>query len=203
MFPPQGGLEGSVLTFHCDPGKYPFPVSDRVCGPDGEWSPMRLANGKQVQHATCKGNEGNDVDDAFSIVCNVRPLWGFSQSRTLVFHLILPLLPASSLDVLCPAQLQLDNGDFWPRDQWLGVGKNQTFSCLDGFTLYGSAERICTASGSWTGTPPVCDNHGEEEEEYKQIICGWIIIHGCMLPVPRRSRRDRPLTWGHERLCAD
>ncbi|KAG7223070.1 hypothetical protein INR49_015829, partial [Caranx melampygus] len=108
-FPPQGGLEGSVLTFHCGLGKYPYPVSDRLCGHDGEWSPMRLANGRLVSQATCK-------------------------------------------DILCPAQLQLDNGDFWPRDQWLGVGKNQTFSCSDGFTLYGSAVRTCTTSGDWTGT---------------------------------------------------
>uniref|UniRef100_A0A8D2ZDR7 C3/C5 convertase n=1 Tax=Scophthalmus maximus TaxID=52904 RepID=A0A8D2ZDR7_SCOMX len=115
----QGGLEGSVLTFHCGPGKYPFPVSYRLCGADGEWSLMRLANGRLVPRATCK-------------------------------------------DVLCPGQLQLDHGDFWPRDQWLRVGTTQSFSCLEGFTLSGSAQRNCTLTGEWTGTAPVCDNHADD-----------------------------------------
>ncbi|XP_034459755.1 complement C2 isoform X2 [Hippoglossus hippoglossus] len=115
----QGGLEDSVLTYHCGPGKYPFPVSSRLCGAIGEWSLMRLANGRRVSQATCK-------------------------------------------DVLCPAQLQLDQGDFWPRDQWFRVGTVQSFSCMEGFTLYGSAQRNCTLSGEWTGTTPVCDNHAED-----------------------------------------
>ncbi|XP_029026251.1 complement C2 [Betta splendens] len=115
----QEGLEGSVLTYHCGPGKYPFPVSYRVCGADGDWSPMRSSSGRRLSGATCK-------------------------------------------DVLCPAQLQLDNGDFWPMDQWFGVGVTQSFSCRHGFTLYGSAARNCTPSGDWTGTTPVCDNHAGE-----------------------------------------
>ncbi|XP_041796943.1 complement C2 [Chelmon rostratus] len=115
----QGGLEGSVLTYHCSPGQYPFPVSSRLCSADGEWSPMRLANGRQASRATCK-------------------------------------------DMLCPAQIQLDHGDFWPRDQWFRVGVTQSFSCHEGFTLYGSAQRNCTLSGTWTGTTPVCDNHADD-----------------------------------------
>lgn len=144
---PQGGLEGSVLTYHCGPGKYPFPVSYRICGADGDWSPMRLVSGRRLSRATCKGH------------------WIFSSCvcpallplvLILCFLSIHPLSP----DVLCPAQLQLDNGDFWPTDQWFGVGMTQSFSCQHGFTLYGSAVRNCTPSGDWTGTTPICDNHG-------------------------------------------
>ncbi|XP_023256313.1 complement factor B-like [Seriola lalandi dorsalis] len=115
----QGGLEGSVLTYHCGPGKYPFPISHRSCGADGEWSLMRLSDGRPLSRATCK-------------------------------------------DVMCPAQLQLDNGEFWPRDQWFRVGTTQSFSCMEGFTLYGSAERNCSVTGEWTGTTPVCDNHADD-----------------------------------------
>ncbi|XP_029372782.1 complement factor B [Echeneis naucrates] len=115
----QGGLEGSVLTYHCGPGKHPFPVRQRVCDADGEWSVMRLANGRTTSRAICK-------------------------------------------ELMCPGQLQLDHGDFWPRDQWFGVGKTQSFSCSAGFTLYGSAERNCTIFGDWTGTTPVCDNHADD-----------------------------------------
>lgn len=50
-----GGGAGSVLTYHCNEGSYPFPVSERECAEDGEWSTMRLANGRMVFQATCKG----------------------------------------------------------------------------------------------------------------------------------------------------
>ncbi|XP_034023779.1 complement C2 [Thalassophryne amazonica] len=115
----QWGLEDSVLTFHCGPGRYPSPVSHRLCGNNGEWSPMRLANGRRVLQATCK-------------------------------------------ELLCPGQLQLNHGDFWPRDQWFRIGTVQSFSCHDGFTLSGSTQRNCTISGDWTGTAPVCDNHADD-----------------------------------------
>lgn len=49
------GLEGSVLTYHCKFGHYPFPVSMRVCTSGGEWSIMTLPNGKTVSTAACKG----------------------------------------------------------------------------------------------------------------------------------------------------
>ncbi|KAF3847886.1 hypothetical protein F7725_020914 [Dissostichus mawsoni] len=119
VLPLQGGMEGSVLTYHCGPDQYPFPVSSRLCGDDWEWSVMRSNNGRQISRAICK-------------------------------------------DILCPAQLQLDHGDFWPRDQWARVGTTQTFSCQEGFTLYGSAQRNCTMSGEWTGTTPICDNHADD-----------------------------------------
>ncbi|XP_011607114.2 complement factor B [Takifugu rubripes] len=115
----QGGLEGSVLSYHCSPGQYPHPLSYRLCGPDGDWSPMRSASGRLVSHATCR-------------------------------------------DILCPAQLQLDHGDIWPRNQWFRVGATQSFSCQEGFTLYGSAQRNCTLTGGWTGLTPICDNHAED-----------------------------------------
>ncbi|XP_076000051.1 complement C2 [Genypterus blacodes] len=114
----QGGLEGSVLRHHCGLGKYPFPVSQRLCAADGAWSAMRLPNGRPISAATCK-------------------------------------------DLLCPAQLQLDNGDFWPRNEWFRVGAVQSFSCHEGFTLSGSAERNCTLTGEWTGTTPICDNDAD------------------------------------------
>ncbi|KAM4741959.1 complement C2 [Anableps anableps] len=115
----QGGMEGSVMTYHCEPGKFPHPVSYRTCGADGDWSPMRLPSGRLVSQASCK-------------------------------------------DMLCPGQLQLDNGDFWPRNQWFRVGMMQSFSCQEGFSLYGSEQRNCTPSGDWTGATPICDDHAND-----------------------------------------
>ncbi|XP_060901605.1 complement C2-like [Labrus mixtus] len=117
----QGGMEGSVLSYHCGLGQYPSPVSYRTCSADGEWSSMRLPSGREVSRATCKA-------------------------------------------VLCPAQLQLDHGDFWPRDQWLHVGATQSFSCQEGFILSGSAQRNCTLTGEWTGNTPVCENDDSSDD---------------------------------------
>nr|XP_055051749.1 complement C2 isoform X1 [Misgurnus anguillicaudatus] len=115
----NAGLGGSILTYHCKAGEYPFPTSQRVCEKDGQWSVLRLPGGKRVVNAVCK-------------------------------------------EVLCPAQLQLDNGQIWPRRQWFKVGEQQTFSCHEGFDLFGSAQRNCTQWGGWTGTIPVCDDHSED-----------------------------------------
>ncbi|XP_073719070.1 complement C2 isoform X2 [Misgurnus anguillicaudatus] len=115
----NAGLEGSILTYHCKAGEYPFPTSQRVCGKDGQWSVLRLPDGKRVVNAVCK-------------------------------------------EVLCPAQLQLDNGQIWPRRQWFKVGEQQTFSCHEGYDLFGSVQRNCTEWGGWTGTTPVCDDHSED-----------------------------------------
>ncbi|TSN57739.1 Complement factor B [Bagarius yarrelli] len=112
------GLEGSVLTYHCNLGYYAYPVSTRVCNSRGEWSIMILSNGKTVSTATCK-------------------------------------------DILCPAQLQLDNGQFWPKKLWFKIGEEQEFSCREGLTLLGSAKRNCTEWGHWTGTLPVCIDHAD------------------------------------------
>jgi len=67
----------------------------------------------------------------------------------------------SLLEILCPAQLQLDNGQFWPRKQWFKFGEKQTFSCHEGFDLIGSVERNCTQWGGWTGATPVCDDQSK------------------------------------------
>uniref|UniRef100_A0AAR2JLN0 C3/C5 convertase n=1 Tax=Pygocentrus nattereri TaxID=42514 RepID=A0AAR2JLN0_PYGNA len=115
----RGGLEGSVLTYHCKAGHYPYPVNSRVCNSEGDWSVMVLPNGKIVSTATCK-------------------------------------------EVLCPAQLQLENGEFLPRKQWFKVGETQAFSCKEGYALRGSVQRNCTELGQWTGTTPVCDDQTED-----------------------------------------
>ena len=54
----QAGVPGSWLTYHCEQGQYPSPVSYRLCGMDREESSMRLASGRKVSQASCKGKPG-------------------------------------------------------------------------------------------------------------------------------------------------
>lgn len=74
------------------------------------------------------------------------------------------------LEILCPAQLQLDNGQFWPRKQWFKIEEQQEFSCREGLTLSGSAKRNCTGWGHWTGTPPVCIDQSKHPLALKFIM---------------------------------
>lgn len=76
-------------------------------------------------------------------------------------------------EVLCPAHLQLDSGQIWPRGQWFKVGEQQTFSCDNGFALLGSAQRNCTRWGVWTGTTPVCD----DQSKFFQFVLFFNEIH--------------------------
>ncbi|XP_041918675.1 complement C2 [Alosa sapidissima] len=115
----KGGMKGSVLTYTCPDSYAPYPVSQRMCGPDGKWTPMRQPSGRPVSRATCK-------------------------------------------EMLCPAQMQLDNGDITPRQQWFKIGENQTFSCNGGYNLRGSAVRTCTPWGGWTGETPICDDQADD-----------------------------------------
>ncbi|KAM9318633.1 LOW QUALITY PROTEIN: complement factor B [Pholidichthys leucotaenia] len=154
----QGGLEGSVLTYHCGPGKYAFPVSKRLCDAYGEWSAIRLADGRPVSRATCKA-------------------------------------------IMCPGQLQLDHGNFWPREQWFHVGTTQSFSCQEGFTLSGSVQRNCTVSGEWTGAIPVCISHIGEcddpgippgaQRSGTQFLMGEKVAYRCQAGLNLLGSADR------------
>lgn len=74
-------------------------------------------------------------------------------------------------DILCPAQLQLDNGQFWPKKHWFKIGEEQEFSCREGLTLSGSAKRNCTKWGHWTGTLPVCIDQSKHQS--KILVVMW------------------------------
>ena len=51
----NGGMKGSVLTYTCPDNFTPYPVSQRVCGADGEWTSMRQPGGRALSRAVCKG----------------------------------------------------------------------------------------------------------------------------------------------------
>ena len=49
-----------------------------------------------------------------------------------------------------------------------------TFSCDDGFNLRGSAERECTADGTWSGVETICEGKYPLKEE--EHLIGWFLI---------------------------
>uniref|UniRef100_A0A8C8RK15 Complement C2 n=1 Tax=Pelusios castaneus TaxID=367368 RepID=A0A8C8RK15_9SAUR len=115
----DGYRPGSVLTYSCPPGFYPYPTGSRLCQDDGRWTVLRMPSGRVSTQAQCK-------------------------------------------EMRCPAQLEFENGSFWPRRAIHPVGSVLTFECLDGYTLRGPAQRVCQGNGRWDGGIPACDDGAED-----------------------------------------
>ncbi|XP_037375329.1 complement factor B [Talpa occidentalis] len=60
--------------------------------------------------------------------------------------------------IRCPRPQDFENGEYWPRAPFYNLSDEITFSCYDGYTLRGSANRTCQANGRWDGQTAICDN---------------------------------------------
>uniref|UniRef100_G3W3U5 Complement factor B n=1 Tax=Sarcophilus harrisii TaxID=9305 RepID=G3W3U5_SARHA len=60
--------------------------------------------------------------------------------------------------IQCPGPEDFENGDFWPRKHIYNISEQIFFHCYDGYTLHGSANRICQPSGRWDGFTAICDD---------------------------------------------
>uniref|UniRef100_A0A8C0PGL3 Complement factor B n=1 Tax=Canis lupus familiaris TaxID=9615 RepID=A0A8C0PGL3_CANLF len=60
--------------------------------------------------------------------------------------------------IRCPRPQEFENGDYWPRASYYNVSDEISFRCYDGFTLRGSANRTCQATGRWDGQTAICDD---------------------------------------------
>uniref|UniRef100_A0A4W5PWE4 C3/C5 convertase n=1 Tax=Hucho hucho TaxID=62062 RepID=A0A4W5PWE4_9TELE len=178
----QAGTEGSVLTYHCKEGHYPYPVSQRVCSADGEWSTLRLANGRRVSRASCKGSVW--VDTEGEIMCPGQlqldhgEIWPREQW----------LKPGESQSFSCHSGFSLSGSaqrNCTSLGDWTGTipicdsqaddcrnpgvppgalrsegrfrkGEKVQYRCQMGLDLLGSAERVCLESREWSGSETRC-----------------------------------------------
>ncbi|KAJ8403751.1 hypothetical protein AAFF_G00346190 [Aldrovandia affinis] len=169
----EGGAEGSVLTYHCEVGHYAFPVHSRVCGTGGEWSTMRLANGRSVAQAMCKEmqcpaqlqlahgelwprqqwfrpgeTQEFSCQDGFALrgsaVRNCT-LWGEWTGAT-------PVCDDQADDCMNPGTPPgaLSSGDRFR------VGEKVQYRCQAGLDLLGSSVRVCLESREWSGSEARC-----------------------------------------------
>ncbi|KAF5897730.1 complement factor B-like [Clarias magur] len=181
----KDGAVGSEVTYICNDGFTPYPISKKVCNSKGKWEPeisrviceeetdyddieepqkncsvAETIKGGSVSYSN-KGLEGS----VLTYQCNFG-YYPYPVSKRVCISggewsiMILPngkrVSTATCKDILCPAHFQLDNGQLWPRKQWFKIGEEQEFSCREGLELLGSAKRNCTESGHWTGNLPVC-----------------------------------------------
>lgn len=71
-------------------------------------------------------------------------------------------LSLSPKAIRCPRPQNFENGEYWPRAAYYNLSDEISFHCYDGYTLRGSANRSCQATGRWDGQTAICDNGGEK-----------------------------------------
>jgi len=78
-------------------------------------------------------------------------------------------------------------------------GAKLRYTCDDGFTLIGLAERVCQGDGYWSGEAPVChetDSPAAIDYQYESTIC-TIISHFI---ITRRNQHSQDI-HDPSRLC--
>ncbi|XP_028818237.1 complement factor B [Denticeps clupeoides] len=167
------GVAGSELTYECQDNYYPYPVRTRVCGSDGNWTPMRLASGRPTSRATCKEilcpaqiqldhgellprKQWFKVGENQTFSCSVGFVLKGSTLRTCT-----QLGHWTGETPVCDDQAEdCSNPGIPPGGRRIGnrfrIGDKVQYQCEMGLDLLGSVERECLDSGEWSGTETRC-----------------------------------------------
>ncbi|XP_067320852.1 uncharacterized protein [Anolis sagrei] len=171
-FSDEGRL-GSTLTYSCPPGTYPYPLQSRVCQSDGKWTPMRSPHGPRVNTAQCREircppqmsfehgsssprRSSHPIGDVLSFECyDGYQLHGSSQRHCL------PNGRWNGTSPVCDDGVGHCRSIAIPPGAIATGGRNRlgdrvSFQCQNGFDLVGSAQRVCTPEGEWSGAEPSC-----------------------------------------------
>uniref|UniRef100_A0A8C8S647 C3/C5 convertase n=1 Tax=Pelusios castaneus TaxID=367368 RepID=A0A8C8S647_9SAUR len=171
---PTSRTNGSVLEYRCPPNSYAHPVSQRVCQPDGTWSPLKnafeSAQRPSCINYTCPGSivfengwhhprrNKYNIGDVITFHCESGHRLFGSASRTCLPNGVWSGRTAvcDPEDSLCPWPAIPIGGRRQGRD--FRPGKAVTFTCLRKLVLRGSPRRVCQLSGQWSGEEPRCES---------------------------------------------
>ncbi|XP_039624678.1 complement factor B isoform X2 [Polypterus senegalus] len=169
----EEGKVGSILTYHCPPGHYPYPTISRFCQAIGQWSAMTSPVGQRVKNASCR-----------KITCppqlefengDFQPHKGsFQEGETLHFMCHSGYTLRGSPVRNCTADGKwtgttpiCDDGTSDCPNPGIPTGATKTgshyrindkvqYRCQTGLLLFGSSERLCLESLEWSGSQPYC-----------------------------------------------
>ena len=85
------------------------------------------------------------------------------NAKSSLTHQTMPKVNVDTISVIiigttCSDLLPPTNGEVSVEGG--SFGDTAVYSCNPGFTLEGSATRVCMASGQWSDTPPTCTGIG-------------------------------------------
>uniref|UniRef100_A0A5F8GHI0 Complement factor B n=1 Tax=Monodelphis domestica TaxID=13616 RepID=A0A5F8GHI0_MONDO len=166
----HGWTPGSLLTYTCPPGKYPYPVSSQLCNSNGQWkspgtsvvtrvickpmrcpAPVAFENGAyspRLGSHPVGGNVSFECEDGYilrgSPVRRCRPN-GMWDGETAICdsgagHCPNPGIPIGSVRT----------------GNRFSVGDRVKYRCSEKLIMIGSEERECQANRVWSGTEPIC-----------------------------------------------
>ncbi|XP_043857219.1 complement C2 [Dromiciops gliroides] len=166
----NGWAPGSLLTYTCPLGRYPYPVSSRLCNSNGQWkspgasevtrpqckfircpAPVAFENGvysPRLSSHPVGSNVSFECEDGYflrgSPVRRCRPN-GMWDGETAICdsgagHCPDPGIPIGAVRT----------------GYRFNVGDRVKYRCSEKLIMIGSEERECQGNGVWSGTEPIC-----------------------------------------------
>ncbi|XP_025123411.2 complement C2 isoform X4 [Bubalus bubalis] len=166
----NGWNPGSILTYSCPLGHYPYPVATRLCKSNGQWqiprstrstkaickpvrcpAPVSFENGVYIPRLGSHpvgGNLSFECEDGFTLrgsavrQCRPNGMW---DGETAVCDNGASHCPNPGISV----------GAVRTGSRF-GLGDKVRYRCSSNLVLTGSAERECQDNGVWSGTEAIC-----------------------------------------------
>ncbi|XP_070593747.1 complement C2 [Erythrolamprus reginae] len=169
----DGYRPGSILTFACPAGTYPYPTPSRVCQPNGQWTPMHVPGGRPTKVARCRDircpgqmsfengffvprRTFHPIGDILSFQCSEGyQLLGSSQRHCQPNGLWNGTSPVCDDGAGYCLTLAVPPGAI-ATGKGNRLGDRISFKCQVTLDLIGSSQRVCMLDGEWSGTQPSC-----------------------------------------------
>ena len=106
---------------------------------------------------------------------------------------------------ICPEPPQVEGGYLSPLHS-VEYGALASYSCQEGFTLVGAAERVCGDEGRWSGQAPICVN-STQSCLVPQLISSGYVSYDSSLDVGSQAwyecSAQHHLVGTHQRSCGE
>ncbi|XP_006269030.3 complement C2 [Alligator mississippiensis] len=169
----DGLRPGSLLTYLCPLGTYPYPQPSRLCQPSGHWTPLRTSSSTHNPTPTCRKmrcppqlqfEHGTVGPRRTFYLVGSELTFECRDGYTLRGSALRRCLPTGRWDGEMPA---CDDGaEHCPepgvpagalrRGSRYRQGDRVSYRCQGTLALVGSPERECLPTGEWSGAEPTC-----------------------------------------------
>ena len=163
-------LEGSSLTTCIDTDKWskPFPscvqlLCSRLANIDNGQLTIEGFKFQQTARYTC--HPGFSLSGNAMRSCLSSGLWSGEEP--------------TCIPRICPEPPTVEGGSLGPLPS-VEYGALASYSCQEGFTLVGAAERVCGDEGRWSGQAPICVNSTQSCLVPQLISSGYVAYDGTL-----------------------